>query len=411
MFTLSTDILIQLAIEEYDRIISLSTNRGKAKEDAGVALSVTSSTNNHGNNGGRGGKPNKQKDLRPRGVCWNCGGKGHVKSKCPSPDMSGGDCAGKGKDNKKDTNLSGSANAAIAEENGAWSVHQGCDVFDDDDADSEFGSVNSWDYVHSNSSISSFEDEDDYALMPDLQSVSDSNESDDNGDDEGSDWLSKIDEFDVSEAHENSIVSEITFEFSLEARANGDVDGFVGVSDIPLNGEGEMTAAVLTDDALLAGPRVELYDSGSMEHLSPYHDQFTSYQDIPAKSFTAANKQNFDAIGSGNIVIEVPDSVIASRLTLTEVLYSPEIGYTLISVGHLDEAGLTATFGQGKCEIRAADGEHIGTVPKSSKGLYRVVHESVDPTLDGDCKGTPNPFPFFSTTPSLSIHSGALPEF
>jgi hypothetical protein len=162
------------------------------------------------------------------------------------------------------------------------------------------------------------------------------------------------------------------------------VDGFVGVSDIPLSGEGEMTAAVLTDDALPADPRVKLYDSGSTEHLSPYCDQFTSYQDIPAKSFTAANEQSFDAIGSGNMIIEVPDGVNASKLTLTEVLYSPEIGYTLISVGHLDEAKLTATFGQGKCEIHAADGECIGAVFKSSKGLYCVGHESVDLTLDGD---------------------------
>jgi hypothetical protein len=29
----------------------------------------------------------------------------------------------------------------------------------------------------------------------------------------------------------------------------------------------------------------------------------------------------------------------------------------------------------------------------------------------GWCKGTPSPFPFFPTTPSLSVHSGALPEF
>jgi hypothetical protein len=29
----------------------------------------------------------------------------------------------------------------------------------------------------------------------------------------------------------------------------------------------------------------------------------------------------------------------------------------------------------------------------------------------GWCKGTPNPFPFFPTAPSLSVHSGALPEF
>ena len=66
-------------------------------------------------------------------------------------------------------------------------------------------------------------------------------------------------------------------------------------------------------------------------------------------------------------------------MKLTEVLYSPEVRYTLISIGHLDEAGFSATFGQGQCKIRSSDGEQVGTIPKSVKGLYRVIHESAEP--------------------------------
>jgi hypothetical protein len=78
------------------------------------------------------------------------------------------------------------------------------------------------------------------------------------------------------------------------------------------------------------------------------------------------------------MVIKVPDGVDVSKLALTEVLYSLEIGYTLISVGHLDNAGYTTTFGQGKCKIRGSDDERIGKIPTSDRGLYHVIHESVE---------------------------------
>ena len=38
-----------------------------------------------------------------------------------------------------------------------------------------------------------------------------------------------------------------------------------------------------------------LYDSVSIENLSPYHDLFASYREIPPRPFTAANQQSFDA--------------------------------------------------------------------------------------------------------------------
>ena len=64
-----------------------------------------------------------------------------------------------------------------------------------------------------------------------------------------------------------------------------------------------------------------------------------------------------------------------SQLRLTEVLYAPEVGYTLVYIGRLDEMGFTSTFGDGKCIIRTADGECVAQVPKNAKGLYRVEHE------------------------------------
>jgi hypothetical protein len=67
--------------------------------------------------------------------------------------------------------------------------------------------------------------------------------------------------------------------------------------------------------------------------------------------------------------------VEANQLRLTEVLYSPEVGYTLVSIGRLDDMGFTATFGGGKCVLRGPDGARVGVVPKNSKGLYRVEHE------------------------------------
>ena len=80
----------------------------------------------------------------------------------------------------------------------------------------------------------------------------------------------------------------------------------------------------------------------------------------------------------GEMVIEVPNGMDPSKMRLTEVLYSPEIGFTLVSIGHIDDAGCYTTFGGGKCEIRSGDGKILGTIPKT-KGLYRIVHESTSP--------------------------------
>ena len=61
-----------------------------------------------------------------------------------------------------------------------------------------------------------------------------------------------------------------------------------------------------------------------------------------------------------------------------EVLYSPAVGYTLVSIGCLDQLGYSVTFGDGTCTIRSPDDDVIGRVPKTHAGLYHVIHTGAD---------------------------------
>ena len=121
--------------------------------------------------------------------------------------------------------------------------------------------------------------------------------------------------------------------------------------------------------------QVELYDSGTTYHISPYRECFENLIDIPDKFFTAANRQKFVATGVGDMIVEVPNGYNMSKLRLTKALFLLKVGYTLVSIGHLDELGLSMTFAEGFCTIKGSDGETIGRIPRTSKGLYHVVHE------------------------------------
>jgi len=52
-------------------------------------------------------------------------------------------------------------------------------------------------------------------------------------------------------------------------------------------------------------------------------------------------------IGKGEMVLDLPNGDTTSKLCLSEVLYSPEASYTLVSIGRLNDAGFSATFASG----------------------------------------------------------------
>jgi hypothetical protein len=96
------------------------------------------------------------------------------------------------------------------------------------------------------------------------------------------------------------------------------------------------------------------------------------------KTFRAANKNTFTAsrMGTARVNIQGPNPLV-----LPDVLYVPELANTLISIGCLDDAGYTVTFGGGQGVIRNECGEIVGTIPKSN-GLYRLIEE-----VDGEANG------------------------
>src|ERR1700679_3177804 len=73
--TIAPYFIISLISEEFERQKTQKSRRlGKTKEDdKDEAMAVGSSSKGKG------------KKLLPRGVCWNCGEKGHYKDKCTKP--------------------------------------------------------------------------------------------------------------------------------------------------------------------------------------------------------------------------------------------------------------------------------------------------------------------------------------
>jgi hypothetical protein len=83
----------------------------------------------------------------------------------------------------------------------------------------------------------------------------------------------------------------------------------------------------------------------------------------------------------GSIVTNIPNGLETSQLPLTDILYSPDMGCMLVSVGCLDEEGYSAVFENGLCMLQNYAGEVIGTIPRSSHGLYKVTHSEVDESV------------------------------
>ena len=76
----------------------------------------------------------------------------------------------------------------------------------------------------------------------------------------------------------------------------------------------EVSAHVSPSFVNTTAPRRELYDSGTTHHISPYIDDFDSFTSITPKTFTAANKQGFQAVGMGNMVISVRNGIDIIKL-------------------------------------------------------------------------------------------------
>ena len=137
---------------------------------------------------------------------------------------------------------------------------------------------------------------------------------------------------------------------------------------------GGTAAAVIAPVEVVTTPRVELYDSGASRHISPYKADFSSYTPLSQPQYlNAANQNRFPAIGMGTLVVRAPNNAHESELVLHNVLHAPSIGYTLVSLGALDEEGYTSHIAGGRLRITSPRGEQIADITRT-RHLYRVEH-------------------------------------
>ena len=99
-----------------------------------------------------------------------------------------------------------------------------------------------------------------------------------------------------------------------------------------------------------------------------------NYVPIAPKSITTADKQYFQAIGKGDLRIQVPNiDGNSTSILLKDVLHCPDIGLTLVSVAKIAAAGYRVLFKGPCCRIYNADNDVIGQLA-ARNGLYHVDH-------------------------------------
>ena len=318
--TIAPDSLISLISEEYERQKTQKSRRSGKTKDDGDEAMVASSSSKKG----------KGKKKYPRGVCWNCGDPGHYKDKCPKPATEKPT-----KEPKKDIvpKKTESANAV------------------ESDSESEVAFLATYD--------------------------TDSDESDGLGDGDWFDEVALMDSEELNRFSEGKVDESIPIVLDNHSPNNPTLPD--ALDDVHVAAE-----SASSEDRRDAGVRAELYDSGCTKHISPYREDLIDFVHTPPKSFRAANKQSFSATGAGKLIVDLPNSKGRTKLELTNVQYSPDVAYTLVSVGYLDDEGFSVKFGKGKCEITNPSGEIVGEIPKNKRGLYRVEHspETADVVTD-----------------------------
>lgn len=409
-YELAPETMMLLLVEEWRRLKAIEEEKKRTKiRDTGVAASANPFASEKPGARAGGAKGNKGKGpKKPVGTCWNCGGKGHKQDACPSPkdDDSSSKGKGKGKARSKDsrsptTNSTVANSAELDEIAGAWTTFA-IDPLSDESASEviyymddvlNFTEISWSSRRNVPSAIADLTDtgsESTGGSMPPLEEnpdvphpepvhrvrinfevgqckpVEDRLPSKDDDDDDYPDGVPIITAADVEriELLKARLADVSNWRDAVEVT---DDDFARNVDDDPMS----CAAFSSSESDASTGQRIDLYDSGASHHMSPYRDSFVTFREITPRGLKAANQEEFSATGMGDVLIRVPNSPKPSVIRLTSVLYTPSIGFNLISIGRIDDAGYEARFKGGQCTILDPKEHVVGIIPKVS-GLYRV---------------------------------------
>ena len=115
--------------------------------------------------------------------------------------------------------------------------------------------------------------------------------------------------------------------------------------------------------------QITIYDSGASAHMSPNWGRFTDFRSSEPKAVKVADKTIFLVTGVGHMKIDIPNGKDNISITLKDVLYCPELGYTLVSLAKCDTAGFTILLKDKTCCIKDPKETQISRIPQH-QGLY-----------------------------------------
>ena len=118
-------------------------------------------------------------------------------------------------------------------------------------------------------------------------------------------------------------------------------------------------------------------DSGASNQYCPDHDKFESYRPLAGCDITMANGHKLKAMGIGDVHIKLPNGSKPTCSMLKSTIHTPEMAFTLISIGCLDKVNCQVIFREGACTIHNLNSQTMAIVPHND-GLYQFEHEGSD---------------------------------
>ena len=89
-------------------------------------------------------------------------------------------------------------------------------------------------------------------------------------------------------------------------------------------------------------------------------EQLSKFEIIEPKEVKVADKTIFMVTGVGHMKIDIPNRRDSTTVTLKDMLYHPDLGYTLISLAECDTASFTVTLKDKSCCINDTKGLQVG---------------------------------------------------
>ena len=87
-------------------------------------------------------------------------------------------------------------------------------------------------------------------------------------------------------------------------------------------------------------------------HMSLNREQFSEFRMIAQKGVKVVDKTIFMVTGIGHMKINIPNGRDSTTVMLKDVLYYPDLGYTLVSLAKCNATGFTVTLKDKSCCIK-----------------------------------------------------------